>query len=858
MKRISVDIGGTFTDCFVAWDGRYIQAKALTTHHNLSQGFNEALDQACTTLSLQRDDVLREVDSVRYATTLGTNALIERRGPQVGVIVTAGFEATIPLSRGRGYGEGLDELARNDMSSGTRPDPLVPQTLIRSVAERVDYSGTVLMDLDREDIRQALRELIDAGAEALVVCLTNATENPAHELRVQEVFLAEYPAHQLGAIPMLLSHQLSGRKGEYVRATSAIVDAFLHATMYHALSDLEQNLREHGYPRPMLIIHNSGGMAQLNSTDALQTIHSGPVAGISASEHLAGQAGLGNVVATDMGGTSYDIGLVPADGVKHYDFMPVIDRWLVSVPMIHLVTLGAGGGSIASYDRLHQSVKVGPRSAGSDPGPACYDRGGLRPTVTDADLLLGYLTPERYAGGQIKLNRQRAEFAVDEEFGDHLDLDPVEVARLIKAEVDEQMANGLAKELRIRGYLPTEFTMLAYGGNGPLHCCGIAAHLGMDKILAPPYSSVFSALGAGNMPQLHIHERSVPLVLFDATTPGDVHRLRPLQRDRSRARGQGPRRPAAAGAAGGRGPAPARARHALRQPAGDDGRGRGEDPAGQRARRRGPDAVVLRRLRAPVRRGQPVSRGRHPGHRACGSRPSSRARRSNSTPPRRMAGSWPPARSGRGAASSPAPKGRRKPPSTTRARSSRDRPCPARPSSPRPPPPTSSNPAGGSRPARTAPSGSWPAPPDRRIRDERAQFTAEEQEWVDAFLAETTLFLGPDPEIMNDHRMAPRTAEEDRLLSGPVDANDLDRVRKRIVAGLDEAFEMMEQTGAAPGAKWGDLTSAVYSASGDLIHISTGGVLAFASVLHYPVRFINKYWISDADSRRARRRRVHP
>jgi N-methylhydantoinase A len=516
MKRISVDIGGTFTDCFVAWDDRYIQAKALTTHHNLTQGFNDALDQACATLDRKRDAVLAEVDSVRYATTLGTNALIERRGPQVGAIVSAGFEASIPLSRGRGYGEGLDELARNDMSSGVRPDPLVPQMLIRSVRERVDYAGRVLMDLDRSNVRQALRELLDAGAEALVVCLTNAVENPMHELTVQEIFLTEYPAHQLGAVPMLLSHQLSGRKGEYVRATSAIVDAYLHATMYHALSELEQNLREHGYDRPMLVIHNSGGMAQLNSTDALQTIHSGPVAGISASEHLATQAGLGNVVATDMGGTSFDIGLVPADGVKHYDFMPVIDRWLVSVPMIHLVTLGAGGGSIASYNRLHQSVAVGPRSAGSDPGPACYDRGGLRPTVTDADLLLGYLTPERYAGGKIPLNLARAEFAVDEEFGDALDLDPVEVARLIKAEVDEQMANGMAKELRIRGYLPEEFTMLAYGGNGPLHCCGIAGHLGIDKVLVPPYSSVFSALGAGNMPQLHIHERSVPLILYDA------------------------------------------------------------------------------------------------------------------------------------------------------------------------------------------------------------------------------------------------------------------------------------------------------------------------------------------------------
>ena len=518
MKRISVDIGGTFTDCFFAWNGDYIQAKALTTHHNLSQGFNEALDQACAKLGLQRRDVLTQIDSVRYATTLGTNALIERKGPQVGAIVTAGFEATIPLSRGRGYGEGLDELARNDLSSGTRPDPLVPQTLIRPVRERVDYAGRVLLALDEDDVRWQLRELVDAGAQALVVCLTNAVENPGHELRVQEIFLQEYPAHQLGAIPMLLSHQLSGRKGEYVRATSTIVDAFLHATMYHALSELEQNLRDHGYTQPMLVNHNSGGMAQLNSTDALQTIHSGPVSGISASEHLARQAGLGNVVATDMGGTSFDIGLVPADGVKHYDFMPVIDRWLVSVPMVHLVTLGAGGGSIASYNRLHQSIQVGPRSAGSDPGPACYDRGGMRPTVTDADLLLGYLDPARYADGRILLNRKRAEFAIEEEFGDHLDLEPVEIAKRIKAEVDEQMANGMAKELRIRGYLPEEFTMLAYGGNGPLHACGIAGHLGISKVLAPPYSSVFSALGAGNTPQLHIHERTVPIVLFDAST----------------------------------------------------------------------------------------------------------------------------------------------------------------------------------------------------------------------------------------------------------------------------------------------------------------------------------------------------
>src|ERR1700744_1562648 len=233
MKRISVDIGGTFTDCLVAWDGDYVQAKALTTHHNLSDGFNEALDRACTALALDRTSVLSDVDSVRYATTLGTNALIERSGPRIGALVTAGFEATIPLSRGRGYGEGLDELGRNDLSSGTRPVPLVPQRLIRSVRERIDYAGAAVLDLDEDDVRAALRALVDAGAEAIVVVLTNAVENPVHERRVQEIFLEEYPAHQLGAIPILLSHQMSGRKGEDVRATSTIIDAFLHSTMHY-------------------------------------------------------------------------------------------------------------------------------------------------------------------------------------------------------------------------------------------------------------------------------------------------------------------------------------------------------------------------------------------------------------------------------------------------------------------------------------------------------------------------------------------------------------------------------------------------------------------------------------------------
>jgi N-methylhydantoinase A len=520
MKRISVDIGGTFTDCFLAWDEAYVEAKALTTHHNLALGFNEALDLACEGAGLDRTRVLSEVDSVRYATTLGTNALIERKGPKVAAIVTHGFEDVIPLSRGRGYGEGLDPSMQQNLSAAERPEPLVPRHRIRSVKERMNSAGAVVVPLLESDVRQVVRELVDSGAEALVVSLTNATENPEHELRVQEIILEEFPPHELGAIPVLLGHQVSGRKGEYVRATSTIVDAFLHETMFHALGQLANNLRDSGYDKPMLVIHNSGGMAQMNSTDALQTIHSGPIAGVSAAEHLSSETGIGNLITTDMGGTSFDIGLVPEGGVRHYDFQPTIDRWLVSVPMVHLQTLGAGGGSIASYDRIHKSVKLGPESAGSDPGPACYDKGGLRATVTDADLLLGYLDPDNYANGFIKLNPKRSVFAIEETLCDELDMDVIDVAKQIKREVDEQMAIGIAKELRVRGYLPEDFTMLAYGGNGPLHACGIADKAGIRRILAPPFASVFSACGAGNMKQLHIHERSAHVVFYNATTRG--------------------------------------------------------------------------------------------------------------------------------------------------------------------------------------------------------------------------------------------------------------------------------------------------------------------------------------------------
>ena len=516
MRQVSVDIGGTFTDCFLVYDDAYVEAKSLTTHHNLASGFMDALQQACAQIDLDVQTVLAQVQSVRYATTLGTNALIERSGPAVGLITTAGFESTVPLMRARGYGDGLSAAAQADLPGADRPVPLVPVTRIAGVAERIDFAGTVMLPVDEDDVRRQIRRLVDEGTQAFVVALANSVINPAHENEVERIVLDEFPTHMLGSIPIVLSHRVSGRKGEYARSMSSIIDAYLHSQMYHGLASLESELRRNGYTKPMLLVHNTGGMAQLNSTASLQTIHSGPVAGLEATNYLSSCYAQPNVIATDMGGTSFDIGLVTADGVKFYDFNPVIDRWLVSTPMTYLHTLGAGGGSIARYDRMWDAIQVGPESAGSDPGPACYGRGGRVPTTTDANLVLGYLDADNYAGGSIKLNLRRAERAIETHICEPTGLGLIEAAKAIKRKVDTNMATAIFKEVAVKGYNPKNFVALSYGGGGPLHACGYAAELGIKHVLIPPFSSVFSALGAGNMDQLHIHEHSLYLMLYDA------------------------------------------------------------------------------------------------------------------------------------------------------------------------------------------------------------------------------------------------------------------------------------------------------------------------------------------------------
>lgn len=518
MKRISVDIGGTFTDCVVAWGDERVQSKAPTTHHDLTEGFVSSLESSVEKLGESIDTVLPEVDSVRYGTTLGTNALIERTGERVGLITTEGHEDTIRIGRGRQYGDGLPLEKQADIAGGDRPEPIVPSKHRYGLRERVDYKGDVLIGAARDDVREIIDSLVDDGVRAIAVALLNSTRNPVHELLVEELIHEQYPSNVLGSTPVVLSHRVTGKDGEYMRSNATVINAYLHRIMREGLQDMQAVLHDNGYEKPLQLVHNTSGMGQLGKTYAIQTMHAGPVAGLGAAQQLAGELDARNLITTDMGGTSFDIGAVTDGEVSLYEYEPIIDRWLINIPMVYMKTIGAGGGSVIGYDTTENVITVGPESAGSDPGPACYNRGGRRATVTDVDVALGYLNPEYFWGGELDLEKRLAERAIRRDIAEPMGVDVKEAAAAAREVVDSKMAQTMFNEISLQGYDPRNFAILSYGGAGPVHACGYAEELDVDEVIVPPFSPVLSAAGAGNLDQMHMYEQSVYMNLFDGET----------------------------------------------------------------------------------------------------------------------------------------------------------------------------------------------------------------------------------------------------------------------------------------------------------------------------------------------------
>jgi N-methylhydantoinase A/oxoprolinase/acetone carboxylase beta subunit len=510
---IDIDVGGTFTDCLVAHGDRIARSKAPTTAYNLSVGFRRAVEDAARQLDLTLAEILQKTAVIRYSTTLAMNTLIQRTGPRLGLITTAGQEHMLLVGRSRAWADGLHPRERRYMYLAKKPEPLISHDMTVGVRERIDCFGNVVIPLQKEDVRQKIQTLVDRGARGFVVSLLWSFLNPDHERLVREVIQEEYPDRYLGNMPVLLSSEVQPKWHEYPRTNVTILSAYLHTDMTEQLSALGEELRDFGYRKPLSIINNVGGVAKLSRTRAVDTFGAGPIAGLLGASWLSKLYGFPNVLVTDMGGTSFDYGVIVDGACRTYQDWPVIDRWATETSMVEVNTIGAGGGSIAWLNRLMgDKLEVGPRSAGSNPGPACYDLGGTEPTVTDADVVLGYINPDYFLGGKMRLSREKALKSIEGLAG-VLKLTSVEVASHIRTIVDANMGNTILKEIVMRGHTPDQFVVFAYGGAGATHCVDYNSFLKAAKVVTFPFGGVFCAMGGATLDLKQCYEASKHVTL---------------------------------------------------------------------------------------------------------------------------------------------------------------------------------------------------------------------------------------------------------------------------------------------------------------------------------------------------------
>jgi len=486
---VASDIGGTFTDTVVARAGEGVRRyKSPTTPEDLVRGVLDTFELAAADLGLSREEFVGGIRLFSHGTTVATNALLERRGARTGVLHTAGFADTLFIMRGY-KGFGLPEAVLKNYRGLTKHPPVVERSLVREVPERVDFHGEVLMPLDEEATRAAIRSLVEAGVEAIAVALLWCTKHPAHERRVAELVREEAPG-----VYVSTSSEVLARINEYSRGVTTAVNAFLGPRVSAVTASLRQTLEEAGLPREPLLMQSNGGVTGVEQAASLPVnfLLSGPVGGVVGCGVIAAADGEPNIVTTDMGGTSFDVGLI-VDGKPLLQQTTVIDAQPIGVPSVAVETVGAGGGSIARVAR--GGLQVGPESAGAQPGPVCYGNGGEEPTVTDADVVLGLINPDTFLGGRKALDRDGAVAAIRSKIAEPLGLSVEDAALGIKRIVDAKLTDLIRRTTVHRGYDPREFAVVAYGGAGPVHASSFGAGLGVKRVIVPPTASVHSAFG---------------------------------------------------------------------------------------------------------------------------------------------------------------------------------------------------------------------------------------------------------------------------------------------------------------------------------------------------------------------------
>jgi len=515
---VGIDIGGTFTDCaIVDRAGKLLTTKVPSTPQDFSRGMMDALGAGAQALGLTLDGFCRDIDFLSHGTTVGTNTIIQKRGAKVGLITTRGHEDAIHIMRGsRGYG-GRDIRKVVHFPETSKPQPIVPKRLIRGVSERVDCFGEVVVELNEKEAESAIRELLAEGVQAIAICFLWSFRNSRHELKVKQLVEKIQPD-----LFVTCSVDIAPKWGEYERVTATALNAYLGPVMSGYLSKLDSTLNDLGYAHGLQIAQCGGGTVPVARAGEapLLTLDSGPVAGVTASMFLGAAMGEKNIITTDMGGTSFDVSII-YDGKPAYSFVSNTDQYEYFLPKVDLQAIGAGGGSLVRANPETRTLTVGPDSAGAFPGPVCYSRGGKVPTVTDAQLVLGYLDPENFAGGRMKLDRQAA-FSAIEELGKKIGLTALQTAAGVCRIVELNMADVIRKVTVEKGFDPRDFVLFAFGGAGPAHAGVFAAELGVKKVIVPQRkaASTWCAFGAAAADVLHIFEHTEIM-----QTPVDANRV---------------------------------------------------------------------------------------------------------------------------------------------------------------------------------------------------------------------------------------------------------------------------------------------------------------------------------------------
>jgi len=503
--HVGVDIGGTFTDCVVITEkGSVVTTKSPSTPPHFADGMVSAMELASAELGLVFKDFCQKISVLTHGTTVGTNALIQRRGAKVGLITTKGHEDAIHIMRGsRGVtSRNLNQVVHFPESQ--KPVPIVPKKWVRGVSERVDCMGEVIVPINKDDVEQAITELLDQGVEAIAVCLLWSFKTPAHERYIKERILKRAPDMFVSC-----SVDLAPKWGEYERMTATALNAYIGPVTSDYLKKLDLRLKSAGYTKPLQITQCGGGSISVERAieAPLLTLDSGPVSGVTGSQFLGRILNIDNVITTDMGGTSFDVGIIHA-GQPSFSFMANVAQYEYFIPKVDIQAIGSGGGSLAVVDRLTKTLRVGPESAGANPGPACYGKGNETPTVTDADLVLGYIDPDNFLGGKIVLDKGKSVAAV-QRVADQLGLSLYETAAGIAKIAEFKMADIIRKTTVEKGLDPRDFSLFAFGGAGPVHAGIFARELGAQKVLVPlnRVASTWCAFGAATASLLHIHER---------------------------------------------------------------------------------------------------------------------------------------------------------------------------------------------------------------------------------------------------------------------------------------------------------------------------------------------------------------